>query len=219
MSTEPLFSAEPPPRTGMSGTTKVLLGLGLGCGFVMLLACGGVCVFFFYAQSYIKNSATQDPAKIRNLTNDIVDIEIPPGLEPKMGFDAKMPVTKAPLGIAVVYADEKQHSTLMLIEIQVDIPDKEQREQFQKQIEDGMEQQGHRQQQIRIQESKVHETTIHSEPARFIIAKGVNPSDKQEVWQVTGEFKGVEGPAIFVFHAPTEGYSEAQIIEMLDSMK
>ena len=204
----------------MSGTTKVLLGLGLGCGFLMLLACGGMCVFFYYVQSYVKDASTQDPAKIRTLTNDIVTIEIPEGLEPKIGFNAKVPISNAPMGIAVVYADEKQHSTLMLIEIQIEIADQTKREQFQKQIEEGMEQQGHHQQkQFHVTESKPHETTIHSEPAKFTIAKGDDPSNKEELWQVTGEFKGLEGPTIFLFRAPLEDYTEEQIIEMLDSMK
>jgi hypothetical protein len=130
-----------------------------------------------------------------------------------------MPVVKSPLGIAVFYADEEKHGNLMMIEFQIDIPDKEQREQFRKQIEDEIEQQGHRQRQFDVQEKKPHETTIHSEPAKFTIAKGVDPSNKEETWQVTGEFKGLEGPAIFVFRAPLEGYSEEQIVKMLDSMK
>jgi hypothetical protein len=203
----------------MSGTTKVLLGCGIGCGFLMLLACGGVCVLAFSVGSYIKESATQDPAKIGTLTSDIVTIEIPPGLEPKAGFDAKMPITHAPFLIAAIYANEKQHSMLMLTEFQSDLFGKEGREGFQKKLEESMELKGNRQQQFQVKESKAHETTIHSEPAKFNVAKGVNESNKQEQWLVMGEFKGVEGPAIFVFQAPLEDYTEEQIIEMLDSMK
>jgi len=204
----------------MSGTTKVLLGCGIGCGFLMLLACGGIFVAGYFATGMVKEAIVEDPARIRTLTNDIVTIDIPAGLEPRMGFDAKVPVSHAPFLTAAIYANEKQKSNLILMEFQSDMFGKEGREGFQKQIEDSMERQGQRQQQFQVKESKSHETTIHAEAAKFTIAKGVDQSDNnKELWQVMGEFKGTSGPAIFIFRAPLEDYTEEQIVEMLDSMK
>lgn len=218
MSNEPLYSAEPPQNPGMSGTTKVLLGCAIAAGVLMLLVCGGMIAAFFYAQSYLKNAMVDDPAAIRRMTSEIVTIEVPPGLEPKLGLNLEVPVTKEPLAIAVVYAGEQEHSALSMFEFLMAMPE-EQRKQVQTQLEQSMSQQAQRQRKIEIQESKTHDTEIHGQPAHFIIAKGQDTSSKQDVWQVTGEFQGAKGAAVLMFAGPVEKFTEDDIVKMLDSMK
>jgi hypothetical protein len=213
-----LFSAEPPQQTGMSGTTKVLLGLGCGCGFLMVAVCAGIFGVGWFFVDYVKNARIEEPATIRKLTNDIVTIEIPAGLEPELAFDAKVPFSKEPLGIAVVYSNDNE-ARLLLVELKAPVPDKRQREKIEAQIHDFLEKGGENEKQIRIESATPHTVTIHGEPAKFSIGKGINREDQKSMWQVTGEFAGLEGPAQLSFVAPLDDFSEEELIKMLDSMQ
>lgn len=217
MSNVPQYSDQPAPRPGMSGDTKFLLGCVIVAGVLMVLACGGAIAFFIAVGWYVENSTVKDPAEIRRLTGDIVTIELPGGLEPKMGFNFQVPFTDKPGACGVVYGS-KNHASLMMFEALVPM-DEDERNKAQSQIEQAMSQQGRRQKSIRIEESKAHDLEIHGKPAHFTVAKGVDTADKQEMWQVTGDFEGEKGPVMFVFTAPAEDYTEEDILKMLDSMK
>ena len=104
-------------RSGMSGGTKVLLGLGIGCGVLVLLCCGvfGVGAFFFGRS--VQHAMSEDPATIRSVTDSIVTIEIPPPLEPKMSLDWTMPIVNRKVMTMAIYADKQDHSGLVLFQL------------------------------------------------------------------------------------------------------
>ena len=70
---------EPPPvnpydspetvRPGMSSGAKVLIGLGIGCGVLVLLCCGvfGVSMYFF-GRSF---NMSEDPATVRRVLRQL----------------------------------------------------------------------------------------------------------------------------------------------------
>ena len=86
----PYDAPEVEPR-GMSGTTKVLLAFGIGCGVLLLLCCGLVGFGGFAGYRYFQNALIDDPDKVRQITDAIVTIEIPESLEPKMAMDMRVP--------------------------------------------------------------------------------------------------------------------------------
>lgn len=91
MATQDDFRDEPPAKTGMSSTTKVLLILGSIAGLCMLLCCGGIAYVAFTArnaiQQFAANFTTNDPDEIRARTERIVHIEIPDSFPPMQAFD------------------------------------------------------------------------------------------------------------------------------------
>jgi hypothetical protein len=220
MANEPqLFSAEPVPPTGMSGTTKLLVGLGCGCSLAILACAGIVGTVVWTTTRYVKEAASDEPATIRRLTNEIVSIEVPATLEPRISFDAKVPFSKEPLGVAVFYASKADDAELMLIELRAPIADKREREKIEAQIHEFLEKGDRPEKRVRVESSTPHDVTIHGEPGRFVIGKGVSPDDKRPMWQVTGEFAGAQGPSQFRFVGPVDAYSEADLLQMLDSMQ
>lgn len=71
----------------MSTTTKVLLTLvGIG-GLFFLLCCGGLFFAGFKFQQFAKNAVKQDPESVREVTADIIGIDIPDDFEPKQSMD------------------------------------------------------------------------------------------------------------------------------------
>ena len=76
---QPMNPYDPPepPRPGMSGATKVILGLGLGCGITVLLCCGVFGAGMFWVARMAQQSVSNDPDQIHDMTNEIVAIRIP----------------------------------------------------------------------------------------------------------------------------------------------
>lgn len=214
MSSDPLYPASSPPNAGMGTGTKVLLGCLLGGGFLLLLLCCGVAGFAWYAT----RAAITDPAEVDKLSKEIVAINLPPDFKPVVGFSLALPIVNQPLAAGAVYADEKAHALLQIVEFRAQL-DEKQRQAFLTQLQQSMAQQGAARTRIQVQESKVHEVEIHGETAKFTIAKGTAAEGDGELWQVTGEFAGSGGPAMLEFVAPADKYSEEAVIEMLDSMK
>ena len=78
---------QPSPKPGTSTGTKVLIILAIVFGVLLLLCCGGVIGFVFWAQSYMTESFSEDPAKVATVTQEIAQLDIPEGLDPTASVD------------------------------------------------------------------------------------------------------------------------------------
>ena len=77
--------SQPPPvnpydspemaRPGMSSAAKVLLGLGIGCGVLVLLCCGGFIFTGVYFTRSIQQAMSEEPDTIRRVADSIVAID------------------------------------------------------------------------------------------------------------------------------------------------
>jgi hypothetical protein len=200
---------------GMSSTTKVLLAFGIGCGVLMLLCCGVLGVGGFALYRFARSTVSEDPARIREITAEIVTIEIPAKLTPKLAVDVPMPFTGVRMMRGVVYTGAADKSVLMLGDVN---------DQFegdvQTQLEEAMEGRDRRDRDgFDVLESEPFDTTIHGEPARFTVARVKRRRSKEEAWRVEGSFRGGGGPAIILLDAASKDFSKDEVMQMLQSMK
>ena len=72
-SANPQWSLQSPPKAGMKGSTKVLIGLAIGFGLLCVLCCG----IFGGLGYYLKRAASHDPQTVRQVTESMVQMEIP----------------------------------------------------------------------------------------------------------------------------------------------
>jgi len=101
-------------RPGMSGTTKVLLGMGIGCGVLVLLCCGFFGASTFWLVRAAQHALTEDPNEIRRLTDEIVAIKIPDSLPPKAGMDLSVPIVGSKFMTWVAYGAKNDRNGLFL---------------------------------------------------------------------------------------------------------
>src|SRR4051794_25821713 len=102
------------PQKGSSGTKKVLLGVFIGLGLVIVLCCGGGVLFTMMAGQYAKNAVVSDPVKIKAGADAIAKVNIPADMHPQGMFDAKIPFTGKPLMTMAAFANEQDRSIIMV---------------------------------------------------------------------------------------------------------
>ena len=218
MSTEPIFSAEPvPPQSGMSGTAKMILGIGAGCFTALVLACGGLA---YFAWDFGKSvSFNEDPAIVQQDTEKIVHINVPAGLNPKFSMNMPVPFAKQTISMSL-YTDKADKALLTLMQVSGEVADEEQLKQMQRQMEGQLNAKNSRAREIEIDASstKQHPVEIHGEAANFTISTGKD-KDGKEVRLAEGSFKGTGGAGVLYFLGDAEEFSEQIVEEMLDSMK
>jgi len=196
----------------MSGTSKVLLGLGVGCG-VMLILCCGLLGFSGYAFVRLaKNSTVRDPQQIEDILAEIVTIEVPETLKPKIGLDVNLPVV-GPFLKGVMYQDAGKKSILLVGRFNPTIGNGN---NFETQLRNSVEEPDS--EDIEISHSEPFDSKIHDELAHFTIARGMGRESHEECWEVFGHFQATDGPAILIFKARTADFTQDEVLDMLKSM-
>lgn len=201
------MSPQGPPPQPPSGSGKIWMGLGIGCGVVLLLCCG-IGGFIFYK---FRNVATTDPVKVRETSDSIALLNLPPEFQPLMAinfFVFKMAMWQGAGGNAMC----------MLMEFSPDAAQGQTEEQMLAQMEQQLQSQGQGQ-QVQVVTSEEVQVTIRGEERTFQFNRGTAQNTNQEVWQVMGSFQGNVGPAIVMFIAPTDQYEEDDIIEILEGIE
>jgi len=225
------FGAEP-QRTGMGSGTKWLLGLGIGCGVVVLLCCGGGIAFVYFGAKSIESAATKDPAKVTQIADSITSIDIPAGLRPTMGIDYVAPIINKRIFTAAIFEDSAGEGTLTLAEFPIKLEDAD-RENLEMQMNQQMAGQGEGHKNIIVRESRSLELTVRGKPAKFMIQKGelsdashdraVKPAekagDRKEVVSASGTFQGKNGAALIVIQLDADKHSEEDVEKVLRSIK
>ena len=222
MSQDEIFEIEPPVKNKSGGGNKLLMGLGIGCG-VVLLICGGVLVTaYFSIQQWVEDIANEDPAIVVQTTGTITEIEIPAQLPPRGSMDFKIPFTGQRLMTMTIYGDEEVGQRfLVLAQFDKDFVDETNREEMASQVKESLEGQMDTEQNITLNEEAAEEVqrTIRDEPATFVITQGTNDDSGDELWHVTGVFEGKGGPVFMIFVAPTEQFTREEIDQLIESIQ
>ena len=238
MSNPDQFQDSPPAKQGMSGTLKVVLILvGLG-GVSLLVCCGGMAFFGMRAAKAIQEGTTEEPAKVKAATADIVDIDIPADFEPKMAMNV--------IFMKYVLYQNKSQGMLMLSEFNSALGSdvSKQRDEMAK----AMKQQSNTKMPSGTQKTETREFTIRGEKASFQFTtatteKQKKPADKpaeqgeakpddsetetddteadeggEGFHQVVGSFKGKGGTVMLFLMINGKDYDEAAIVKMIESI-
>ena len=204
-------------RSGMSGGTKVLLGLGIGCGVLVLVCCGGFGFFAFFFGRSVQQAASEDPATIRRVTASIVTIDIPEALEPKFSLDWTMPIVNRKMMTMAVYADKAQQSSLMVFQFSEDLGNPE---MMKLQFQDSLRQSGREEwEEVKLDESETFETEINGSETEFAVGSGRRDNSDEEVWQATGAFDGRGGPAMLFMQLNADDFDKEEVMAILESMQ
>jgi hypothetical protein len=216
------YDSPEPAKQGMSGGAKVLLGIGIGCGVLVLLCCGGLAIGGYFFGRNLQQAISEDPEKIREVTKSIVDIDVPPPLEPKMSLDFTIPFANQKMMTMAIWGDgikeeKRPESVLILFQMDSDFAN---REALKAQFEMQMHQQNRQEwEEVELENEETIEAEINGSPAQFTFGKGKRKGDEKEVWQAMGAFDGKGGPAMLFMQLDAEKFSEEQARGTLSSMK
>ena len=218
MSTDDLFQAEP-VCTEKSGTSKVLIGCGIGCGVALLLCFVAVIAFFFLANRYMANAFSEDPEVIARMTDDITHIEIPNGFEPTAGLNLDIPFTGESFMSMSIYSNREDDGALVIAQFSEAWSEDGNADKMAAQVRDSLAEQDESTQDMTIEESEEVELTIRDESAIFLIERGTGNDTGEEMWRVTGTCEGKGGLAFLLLQAKAENLTREQIDEMLESLE
>jgi len=198
-----------------SGGSKVLLGLGIGCGIMLLLCCGGVGAFFFLAKDMIKVEDT--PAAVAAVGQEITELTPPSGFEPAVSMKITVPIINKG-GTTVMYEHAAHEGLIQLTQVPADIPAEEQ-QAIRVQIEQTLRQQGRGVQQLALSgDRREIKTEVRGKPAVFTVQEAKSGSG-ETFYQVQGEFEGKNGLASITAQFPAEQIDEEQTEAFVRSIK
>jgi hypothetical protein len=211
----PYDATAPEPR-GMSGTTKVLLAFGIGCGLLLVLCCGVFGIGGYFATNYAKDSFSDDPEKARQITAEIVDIDIPESLEPQGSMDARVPFRGDRLMSGAAYGSKEGDNHIIIGEFGPSIAQGD----FEQTMRESMREAGREDDEnLEIINSETYDAMIHGEEATFTISEAKGRRTEKEYWQVSGQFHGAAGPAIIIMRLEAEKFDKEQVIDIIKSME
>ena len=219
---DPTFNApsfeQAPPQTGMSGSSKVLLGMGIGCGVLAFLCCGGVIVAVFYARQYIKGAIKTDPQVVRQKTDEIVKVKLPAGFQPTMSMDMTVPFTGQPMMLFAVWEDKAAKSLIMFglcapMFAQNPV-------QMEASFDQQMQQQGKgNRQPLQNQKISSENIQIRGKPVMFTFTEGKDPQTGGSRITVKGNFEGSNGSVIVVGNFDAKTYPKDKIVSTLETIQ
>lgn len=184
---------------------KIILIL-CGVGAVSLALCCGVGYYFFPV------SMTQDPVKIAAIQKEMIEIDVPPNMQPAMGMNMNF----GPVKMKMVIYNPNAGASLMLMEMQI-------AGQTEEQMKQSFNQQAGQQQnnQFRMDSSETKTVKVDGQDRDFLFAKGtVSPPGGQPaaVRMITGMFPSKNGMGFIQYSVNEEGYDEAAVIKTLESI-
>lgn len=212
-SAQETFGQPTPPKSG----SRFWLYLGLGCGSVVLLCCGGgVIGTVLIGKNAVKT--TTDRAEVQRAVGEIADFDVPPGFNPDTAVTISVPFTDQTVMTMVSYAPPDKQGMILLSGIG-SIAAAADREQMRRNVEQQMNQQGMPSKSLEIDETRDLEVEIRGQPAKFRIHKAHDPQSKQNYVQFDGMFEGKQGPAVLIGQVKAENFSEDDAENLLRSIK
>lgn len=221
------FQIEPPEQKS-SGGGKLLLGIGIGCGIVGLLCCGGFAGLGWWTADFFRNAVSTDPAKIATERDRIASVAIPDRLEPQMMFRFDPPFVDE-IGTMVLYANEAEEEMLLLGDYR-GVPTGGDPSDVLRELDPNARfQVDDQQRRIDLapdQDPAFEETSreaverpVRGGTARFEIIQGTNTETDQERIVVYGTFPGRLGGGIFMMSVSADKSSLEEVKQVIESLE
>ncbi len=204
-------------KKGLGCGCLVLIGLAVLAALLMFLCCGGA----LWMGAHFASSASLDPEVTVAVTEEIVRMDIPEGLEPTGSIDVEWPVVGGKAATGVAYADESTESVLILASFGEVFDDEPEQDELLRQFdEDVLREQGFSP-QTNVPEWDVdqREIEVRGEPVPFRFAVGEDINTGARRIEVTGRFEGEDGPVKFWLRADADQYDEARIVQAIESIE
>lgn len=174
--------SEPSSRPNSGCGTKLLLGLGIATAVGIVVLCAGG--YFMYQK--MKDSITNDPVEVQKISDEIVSVDLPDGLEAQFGMDLKI----AGQGMSMaVFGDEDASVFVMSISAPYDPDsadvDNVRRDMEAQQANKPAEQ---RQKALDLEEREEIEKEVNGRPGKFLVGRGKDEDGVEHI-QVLGIFE------------------------------
>lgn len=206
------YAPQTPPKSG----SKVWVFLGIGCGLMLLLCCGGGVAMFYGAKSAFQ--VANEPAAVQQQSSQIADFDVPNGFQADTAVTVSVPFTGQKVMTMVVYTPPDKDGSILLTGIGT-IGANTDREQMRAQIEQQMSQQGQQKKRLDVLESHDLKVEIRGKPATFKIQQAEDPQTKRKYIQIDGLFEGKEGPAFLIGQLKADDFSEEDAEKLVRSIK
>jgi hypothetical protein len=200
----------------MSGTKKLLLGLGVGCGLVVLLCCGGGGASIYVVYRSMKPS--DDPKEVVTLTKSITEITIPEGLQPVRSVNVTLSVLRSIFPSWVAYEDKKSGATLILA--QGDLFRSHPEPEIRQMVDAMLRPFGVDVPNRVLNDTKIdtHPCTIRGVQVTFTIVEGTDTKTKAPRIRVTGMFPGKSAQTVLLLDADADKLDKPAVVKMIDSI-
>lgn len=157
--------------------------IGVGFAVVCVVACAGG----YFMWQKVKNAVTDDPAKVQEISESVVDLDVPEGFEPQFGMDLKV----AGQGMTMaVYVEKKSQGSMWVMSISTPYdPATANVENVKRDMENQQQQQqGQKQKVIELEEQEEIEKDVNGRLGKFLVGRGKDEAGVDHI-QVLGIFE------------------------------
>jgi len=203
----------PPPKQGMSGTTKLLLILGGLGGVLALVCCGGFIAMGVWAQGLMST----DPAEVRERAGEIAKVDVPAEITPLFAF-------KMPTVFDVARFSNGESGADVIIAQRGATFEQLPKADFALQVETQLAAQsaqtpGHPLEPVSIDPATTRQITptVRGAAATFDLSEGSKRG--ADFWAVNGEFTGANGTVWLRMDLPKDQFTEEQIVDLLEGIQ
>ncbi|TWT58260.1 hypothetical protein KOR42_16320 [Thalassoglobus neptunius] len=196
------------PSPGMSTGMKVLMGLLIFSAVSLVICCGGI--YWFVSNS---TTATENPAEIDAMRDEIATIVLPAVYEPGVGVGFNLFIKMD----MVAYGRSKDPENGGIVLMQMSGPSMMEEEDLRLEFEKEAEKQGTNQ-DIDVTSQETRTFTIDGEEVDFEFVTGTRPESDDVVHQVVGVFKGREGMAFLMIFETDNNWNEEEVVRMIESI-
>lgn len=204
-----------PPRQ----KSKLLLGVLIGCGGMLLLCCGGVVGMGFFFQHWATQAFEHNPAVIREKTAAIAEIDVPESFEPRMAIHFSFPFVGELANLAV-YGNDDQETVLILADVSDQITQGQSAGSW---AENMRASTNNGQTQGRVEfdnaETETVTRTIRGEDVTFTIKTGRQSGSDKQIIFATGDFPGRLGQGFFMISGDSETLTVEKVKKVIESIE
>jgi len=205
-------------RQKKNPTLKVILILMTLVGGLFLLCCCGVGFTI-----YRGFESTEDPADVRRVSSEIVEIDVPDNYQPELAFELKIPfyysIKMAKYRITSEInagADLNAYGMLVLMEVDVLQGEVDAEQELGKRLAG---QRGQQNRDLKINSTEMRNFQIRGQDAQFLFQDATERNTQIEFMQITGSFPGKNGTAILMLQIKKEDYHEEEVVRMIESIR